>query len=347
MRTAMRWTALLAALLLWSAATTAGAQSSADSETEALAEARRGLAARRDGRDEEARQAFERSLALAPRASVRAQLGFALQALGRWVEAEATLAAAAELDDPWIERHRATLDTSLAEVRAHLGTLILSVVPADATLRIDGVPTPVDVPTRLPAGSVTISVQREGYYGTERVVVVRAGDTLRESFELRAREAESPPPSDTRVVSVGPTVVPETGPPLDVTPPDAVVEPTPDLDIDLRHWGGPTLTMGVGALGLGAGFALLAGRDSALAALLSHGCVETPTEYVCAPSGAMDASASHADAETFAATSTAALAAGGALLAIGGVWLLVEGLRPPSTRSDGVRVGPTGVQWTF
>ena len=53
----VRWTALLAALLFWSATTSAGAQSSADSETEALAEARRGLAARRDGRDEEAREA--------------------------------------------------------------------------------------------------------------------------------------------------------------------------------------------------------------------------------------------------------------------------------------------------
>jgi hypothetical protein len=330
--------ALIAVLTLSLATSGAHAQTSSDAETAALAEARRGLAARRDGRDEEARQAFERSLALAPRASVRAQLGFALQALGRWVEADAALGAAAELEDPWVERHRATIDTALAEIRAHLGTLTLSVLPEDATLSIDGVPTSAGVATRLPAGSVTISVQREGYYGTERVVLIRGGDTLRESFELRARaqpdEPASLPTPETEADE------PTTEPLLPTREETRMEEP--------RHWGGPTIALGAGAVSLGVGFALLAARDTALAGLLSHGCVETPTEYLCASSDAAAARASHAEAETFAAASTATLATGAALVLLGTGWLLVEWLRPPSTHVEaGVQVTPGGVQWTF
>jgi hypothetical protein len=356
MRTTTRWTALLAALVLCIAASSASAQAPSDTETEALAEAQRGLAARRDGRDEEARQAFERSLALAPRASVQAQLGFALQALGRWVEAEATLAAAAELEDAWIDRHRATIDGALAEVRAHLGTLTLSVVPADATLRIDGVPTSAEVASRLPAGTVTISAQREGYYGTERVVVIRAGDTRRESFELRAREPEPTPTSDGAASTA---TDPSIGPTYDRVAEGLLAPGTEETGTEetgteetgtgeTRHWGGPATTMGVGALSLGAGLALLVARDSALAGLLSHGCVETPTEYVCASSDAAAARQSHADAESYAAASTTTLVAGGALLALGAGWLLVEWLRAPSAHDEaGIDVTPTGVRWTF
>jgi hypothetical protein len=338
--------ALIATLTLSLAASGTHAQTSSDAETAALAEAQRGLAARRDGRDDEARQAFERSLALAPRASVRAQLGFALQALGRWVEADAALGAAAALEDPWVERHRATIDAALAEIRAHLGTLTLSVLPEDASLRIDGVPTSVGVATRLPAGSVTISVQREGYFGTERVVLIRGGDTLRESFELRAR-ASGPGQLDE------PTPLPAPTPETEADEPTAaLLLPTPAHEEtrieEARHWGGPTIALGTGAVSLGVGFALLAARDTALANLLSHGCVETPTEYLCTSSDAAAAQASHAEAETFAAASTATLATGATLLLLGTGWLLVEWLRPPSTYVEaGVRVTPRGVQWTF
>ncbi|MBX7191284.1 MAG: hypothetical protein K1X94_04475 [Sandaracinaceae bacterium] len=341
----MLWTARAAALALVLAASSAAAQSPSHAESEALAEAQRGLVARREGRDEEARQAFERSLSLAPRASVRAQLGFALQALGRWVEAESTLVAAAALDDPWIERHRDTLDGALAEVRAHLGTLTLTVVPGDATLRIDGVPTPADVASRLPVGSVTLSAEREGYYGTERIVVIHAGDVLRESFELRARPAERVPVVDT--TSHVPD--PDSEPAREEAVAESLLAPAPP-ELETRHWGGPAVALGVGASSLGAGFALLAARDTALGDLLSRGCVETPTEYVC-DSGANTSAAedAHTRAETFAAASTATLALGGTLVALGVGWLLVEWLRPPSSHEDasGLRVTPGGVQWTF
>jgi len=332
------WTATLVLCLH---ASSAMAQSTPDPETEALAEAQRGLQARRDGRDDEARQAFERSLALAPRASVRAQLGFALQAIGRWVEAEASLAAAAAIDDPWIERHRATIDAALAEIRAHLGTLTLSALPVDTTLRIDGVPTAPDVAIRLPVGTVTVSAQRDGYYGTERVVVVRAGDMLRESFDLRAREPVTLPPVEHDSVGVADDAQPDAGP-----------EPTLLLaaprEAETRHWGGPAITMAVGAASLGAGFAFLAARDGAVADLLSHGCVESPTEYVCGSAEASAAQGSHASADAFAAASATTLATGGTLLVLGGGWLLVEWLRPASDHDEmGVEVTPQGVRWTF
>lgn len=311
-------------------------------EHEALAEARRGLVARREGRDDEARQAFERSLSLSPRASVRAQLGFALQALGRWVDAEAALLAAVDPRDPWVRRHRATIDAALVAVRAHLGTLTLSVQPADATLRIDGVETSANVTSRLAAGTVTVSARREGYYGTERAVVIRAGDTLRESFDLRVREPEPTPPP---VRSPSPPLAHGTEPPSRPLPEALFAASSPRRET--RHWGGPAVVAGVGALSVGAGVALWVARNAALDDVLALGCVETTAEYLC--SSASDVTAArelHGRAGAFAGASTAALVAGGALIAVGAGWLLVEGLR--SRRDEaGVRATPGGVQWSF
>src|SRR5688500_8657616 len=75
---------------------------------------RRGVAEREQGRDQAAlelfREAFDRYRT--PRAE--AQLGLACQALGRWGEADAHVAAAlAHESDPWISTNRKVLEQAL------------------------------------------------------------------------------------------------------------------------------------------------------------------------------------------------------------------------------------------
>jgi hypothetical protein len=70
---------------------------------------------------------------------VTAQIGMAEHALGLWVEAERHLVTAlGAVADPWIQRHRQELETSLRIVRDHLGWLELRDVEEATTLRIDG-----------------------------------------------------------------------------------------------------------------------------------------------------------------------------------------------------------------
>lgn len=144
---------------------------------------RQGVVARREGRDADALALFQRAEQSDPRASTRAQVGFALQALGRWVEAEEQLARVAALDDPWVVRHRDVLDAALATVRQHVGSLELDCAPAGAEVLIDGRTVgvaPLAQPLRLAAGRVTVTVRLEGHYPSERVFTIQEGDRARE-----------------------------------------------------------------------------------------------------------------------------------------------------------------------
>lgn len=82
---------------------------------------RDGVARRAAGDDVGALERFEAARLLAPELGrTRAEIGLVQHALGRWVEAEASLLAALASDDPWVERHRSALLESLSIVRAHL-----------------------------------------------------------------------------------------------------------------------------------------------------------------------------------------------------------------------------------
>lgn len=290
------------------ASTAARAQSATDADREALALAQQGLALRGRGQDAEALAAFERSLAIAPRASVRAQLGFAQQALGRWVEAEQTLNAVRAIDDPWVQRHRATIDEALRTIGEHLGTLSLTVEPADAIARVDGAILNTGTAIRIPVGAVRVRVEREGYFEVERLVTITAGQSAGETVTLRARPApiaspprREPPPR-----------------PQWIAPPALIERPW------TSHWSGPATTLTVGTLSVGASGILWALRGSALGSLRAMGCVETAVEFVCDPArtdpaGAMAEHQRAADS-THAAIATALV--GGALIGAGVGWLV-------------------------
>lgn len=90
---------------------------------------------RRRGRDEDAVALLRRAAALDQGPRTLAQLALGEQSIGRWAQSEALFVRAlASVGDPWIERHRATLEASLAAARAHLATV--DVVGGDPTAEL-------------------------------------------------------------------------------------------------------------------------------------------------------------------------------------------------------------------
>jgi tetratricopeptide (TPR) repeat protein len=98
-----------------------------------------GLKAMRKGDYQAALDAFERAHQSRPTTRSHAEIGLAEQALHRWIEAEADLAAAlSEGTDEWLQEHRMLLEKALADVRSHLGMLTVESGPRGAEVKIDG-----------------------------------------------------------------------------------------------------------------------------------------------------------------------------------------------------------------
>ncbi len=195
----MRLRALFASSLVL-AAGVASAQGVDDPE----AALRRGVELRVERRDAEALALFERVWTLSRTPRARAQMGWAEQALGRWVDAEAHLAEAlASPDDPWVVANAAALESSLREVRRRVGSLEVLGTPDGAHVEVDGreVGTlPLPSPVRVAAGTVTLRVWAEGCAPLVREGVRVMVDALaRESVYLAPRPAprarEAPPPT--------------------------------------------------------------------------------------------------------------------------------------------------------
>jgi hypothetical protein len=125
----------------------------------------------------------------------RVHLAATHQALGHWLEADALLAEVLDVsDDPYLERHRATLERAAEFVGRHLGSLMLSGQPAGAEVRLDGRTLgvlPLLDPVRVLVGSFQLEVVLEGYYPLRRPVVISSGAVLREAVALAPLPAGS------------------------------------------------------------------------------------------------------------------------------------------------------------
>src|SRR3569623_736323 len=100
---------------------------------------RQGIEQRRIGQDLRALDLFRRAVALKKTPRGMGQMALAEQALGLWVKAEQDMKAAlAQPNDAWIRSHRKTLDSALAVIEDHLGTLELWGEPAAAEVRAGG-----------------------------------------------------------------------------------------------------------------------------------------------------------------------------------------------------------------
>jgi PEGA domain len=170
----------------------------------------RGIDLRRTGQEVAALNVFEDALVRSPTSTrVKVHLAATHQALGQWVEAERYLSEAlSATDDPYIHRHRATLEKAYDFVDRRLGSLDVVGGPEGAELMLSGRPIgqlPLSAPVRVPIGSYLLEVRKEGYYSISRPIAMGGGSLLRESVTLARREG--PAPAWTAETSVTPSEV--------------------------------------------------------------------------------------------------------------------------------------------
>jgi hypothetical protein len=258
----------------------------------------RGVALRREHRNEEALALFEQAARLSPNPATLAQMALAEQALGRWADSARDFdAALAAGDDPWIAKNLDVLTGAQAVVAHHVGWIAVQAGAPDAELLLDGHPLPQGVEVRVAAGSAVLEARAPGRVPDIRRVEIEPTQHLRVSLSL--------PP-------LSPVV------PAPVTSPPAVTYvPGPDAPPPPSSSSLPVIPIVLGAVGLAAlatgtyfgirTFSDKATRDSAC-----------PQE-VCKPNDLTGQNAD-ADARTSADISTTAFVAGGVLVAGAAVW---------------------------
>jgi hypothetical protein len=248
-------TALLVGLLVASLAPRSAA-GQAQGGPDVEAEHARGTRLRTEGHDAEAREVYRQLYERTREPRALARQALAEGAMGEWVAAEEHLVAAlAAESDRWIRANRSGrngLEDNLARIRTHLASLeVVCATPgAELWMRNTRVATlPLERPLRVVAGVVAFEVRAPGCVDEPRRETVEAGPTRRFVVELTAVRAAPPAPH---------------APPPPVAPPSlpgvGAERPPP------RRWMRPLawVSLGVGAVGLGAGLAAsLLGADNA------------------------------------------------------------------------------------
>ena len=155
-----------------------------------------GLALRREHKNEEALNEFRRAFALAPTPRARAQIGFAEQALARWVDADRDLHAALEArDDAWVSKNLEPIESALATIDERLGWLTMICDAAHYHVALDGVPLEAGCAgrVRVVAGSHVIQVTSDRGPPLERHVDVAPRAEPRVVLVSPESEAAAPP----------------------------------------------------------------------------------------------------------------------------------------------------------
>lgn len=151
---------------------------------------REGVALRRQKNDVEALKKFQQAFEASNSPRALAQMGLAEQALGRWVAAYEHLDQALQAkNDTWIVKNRATIKAALDGVGDHVGQIEILSAASGAEVRIDGVrrgTVPLKGPLTMTIGTVTIDLSAPGFIPVQRMTVVRARQTSRESFDALA-----------------------------------------------------------------------------------------------------------------------------------------------------------------
>jgi hypothetical protein len=190
------WRAAAAAVSWIVLSTGVAAAQGGSGPTEEIQLVRSGVSLREQGKDQAAYEVFKEAFEKYKTPRSQGHMGLALQALGRWVEAETHVRGAlANGQDQWVSNNRKTLEQALAVIEQRLGSLdVISNVPG-TEVTVDGRPAgkvPLPMPLRLSAGTVVVQVQAPGHAPLQRAVQISAGQLSRENFDLVRLENRSP-----------------------------------------------------------------------------------------------------------------------------------------------------------
>jgi hypothetical protein len=161
---------------------------------------REGVALRKVGKDRDALEIFRRAASIQRTAHALGQMGFAEQALGLWVEAEADLRESLTLtNDAWSQKNRPNIEQALKIIGRHLGSVSLWGTPNGAEILINGhvVGTlPTAAPIRVLVGDANLVVRAKGYQDVNRPIEIQADSRSSEQVELTPIAVASPTAAD-------------------------------------------------------------------------------------------------------------------------------------------------------
>jgi len=212
---------------------------------------RQGVELRRARKDDEALAKFQAAFRARPTPRAQAQMGFAEQSLGRWVEAARDLEAALQAaQDPWIAKNAGSARDALAAVGQHLGQLQVLGSPAGAKVKVDEQDIgeiPMSAAARVPAGEVVITVSAPGHMSINRKVTIAPGAIERETIVLHAVGGE---PAGSATTPAPPPAVAQ--PPIPApAPPPATTTESSMRPLRLAAW----IATGAAAIALAVGIA--------------------------------------------------------------------------------------------
>jgi hypothetical protein len=159
---------------------TSAASRAADEEPEDLI--RQGVQLRKRGEDAKAHGYFQRAYDIARTPRTSAQLGLSDLSVDKWLDAEVHLTEALSFTDPWIESNMATLESSRATARTHLGKIEIDGAPPEATIEATGRPItklPADGAIWVSAGTISLRLQAAGFQPATQDATVATGGTAR------------------------------------------------------------------------------------------------------------------------------------------------------------------------
>jgi hypothetical protein len=268
---------------------------------------RAGIAHRVAGRDDEALRSFEAAYATRRAPVTAGQLALALQAVGRWVDADGYMREAlAHPDDDWVQRHRRELAEANAILLRNVGSLELPGAPAGATVMVDGVARgtlPQREPLRVRAGVLTLEIRAAGCFPFVRQVTVIGGERTVEPVSMTPL---------IRAEAVVPVVVPRAA----HVPTPTTARIAPPRGVSWTGW-----ILAGGGIALGAVGAVSLGLREASTARFNAECPPPGVVPRAMQSAACQAELTTGDWTT--PTAVAGLATGAVLLGVGAVLLLM------------------------
>ena len=165
------------------AQSTGGGQDANDPRDRSRAAFRRGVAQAHDGNYAAARESFLEAYKLFPHPSILLNLGISRARTGQWLDAEQDLVHFLADDGGAQADEIASARNELAQVRAHLGTFRLRVLPNGARATLDAHPVALlpgaFVDVRTTRGSHDLHVEADGFVSADRTLAVssdRASD---------------------------------------------------------------------------------------------------------------------------------------------------------------------------